>query len=320
MSYYYDQNEARFRKILLRCMAFYFAFAAAMTLIPFPHSEKPDFKNLPNRVAKLILKGPAPIPPPIVPEVSKPSEKAAPPKSKPEESKSENTNKPPSQKRDIVMRSGLLGSLNQGAAGKSLSALIGDQKLDQALSSVDLITSPASQRGRPVIKNALPIKTNLADQKIARIGKLKEGERVKLEKGDEVALAPFKGGSSGSGAGQGGDGFGSGISVRLKGSGSGSGNGSINYDAISRVVEQYKGGLIYLYNKELQANPTLKGTITVEFSIDGTGRVIEAHIVTSSMDYAPLEKALASRIKMWKFPHIYDGIIVVTYPFVFFPV
>jgi TonB family protein len=320
MSYFQDQNEARFRKILLRCMGFYFAFAAAMTLIPFPHPEKPDFKNLPNRVAKLILKGPAPIPPPIVPEVSKPSEKAATPKSKPEEGKPEKTNKSPSQKREIVMRSGLLGSLNQGAAGKSLSALIGDQKLDQALSSVDLITSSTSQRGRPVIKNALPTKTNLADQKIAHIGGLKKGEQVSLEKGDEVALAPFSGRSSGNGSGHGGDGLGSGISVRLKGSGPGSGNASINYDAISRVVELYKGGLIYLYNKELQGNPTLKGTITVEFSIDGSGRVIEARVVTSSMDYAPLEKALASRIKMWKFPHLYDGIIVVTYPFVFFPV
>jgi hypothetical protein len=218
------------------------------------------------------------------------------------------------------MRSGLLGSLNNGSAGKQLSAMIGDQKLDQALSSVDLITSPASQRGRPSIKNALPTKTNLADRKIAGIGRLGKGEQVTLEKGDEVALAPFKGIASGDGSGHRGEGLGNGISVRFKGSGSGSGNASINYDAISRVVEQYKGGLIYLYNKELQSNPTLKGTITVEFSIDGSGKVVEARVVTSTMDYAPLEKALAGRIKMWKFPHLYDGIIVVTYPFVFFPV
>jgi TonB family protein len=166
----------------------------------------------------------------------------------------------------------------------------------------------------------LPTKTNLADRKIAGIGRLGKGEQVTLEKGDEVALAPFKGIASGDGSGHRGEGLGNGISVRFKGSGSGSGNASINYDAISRVVEQYKGGLIYLYNKELQSNPTLKGTITVEFSIDGSGKVVEARVVTSTMDYAPLEKALAGRIKMWKFPHLYDGIIVVTYPFVFFPV
>ncbi|HTN42948.1 MAG TPA: AgmX/PglI C-terminal domain-containing protein [Nitrospiria bacterium] len=318
MSYYQDQNEARFRKILLRCIAFYFSFAAAMTLLPIPHLEKPDYKNLPNRVAKLILKNPAPIPPPIVPEAAKPNKEPAKPKSG--NTPPENSKKPAPKKREIVMRSGLLGSLNDGAAGRQLSAMIGDKKLDQALSSVDLITSPASQRGRPSIKNALPAKTKLADQKIAGIGRLRKGEQVTLEKGDEVELAPFQGSSPGDGSGHRGERLGNGISVRFKGGGSGSGNASINYDAISRVVEQYKGGLIYLYNKELQSNPTLKGTITVEFSIDGSGRVVEARVVSSTMDYAPLEKALAGRIKMWKFPHLYDGIVVVTYPFVFFPV
>lgn len=320
MSYYYDQNEARFKKILLRCIAVYFSFAAAMTLIPFPHSEKPDYRNIPNRVAKLILKAPLPVPPPSIPEVRKPSEKAVTPESKLDEDKSGRAKNSHPKKRKIVMKTGLLGSLNEGEAGKKLSALIGDQKLNQALSSVDLITSPVSRRSRPSIKNSLPTNKNLADQKIAGIGGLKRRERMNLEKGEEVALAPLKGISSGNGSGKSGSGLGSGISVRLKGRGTGSGNGSIDYDAISRVVEQYKGGLIYLYNKELRENPTLKGTVTVEFSIDESGRVIESRIVTSSMDYAPLEKALARRIRMWKFPHLYDGIIVVTYPFVFFPV
>ena len=109
------------------------------------------------------------------------------------------------------------------------------------------------------------------------------------------------------------------MGIRLKGGGSGSGN-PIDYDAIARVVEQYKNGLIYLYNKELRSNPTLKGTVSVEFSIDSSGKVIETRIVSTTMDHAPLEQALASRIKMWKFPHLYDDAAVVTYPFVFFPV
>ena len=109
------------------------------------------------------------------------------------------------------------------------------------------------------------------------------------------------------------------MGIRLKSGGSGSGN-PIDYDVIARVVEQYKNGLIYLYNKELRSNPTFKGTISVEFSIDSSGKVIETRIVSTTMDHAPLEQALASRIKMWKFPHLYDDAAVVTYPFVFFPV
>jgi TonB family protein len=114
--------------------------------------------------------------------------------------------------------------------------------------------------------------------------------------------------------------LGKGVGIRLKGGRSSASSLSIDYDAIARVVEKYKSSLIYLYNKELRSNPTLKGAITVEFSIDSKGRVVEANVVTSSMDYSPLETALAKRIKMWKFPQLYDGIIVVTYPFVFFPV
>lgn len=49
-------------------------------------------------------------------------------------------------------------------------------------------------------------------------------------------------------------------------------------------------------------------------------KVVETRIISTTMDHAPLEQALASRIKMWKFPHLYDGIIIVTYPFVFSPV
>ncbi|MCI0530091.1 MAG: TonB family protein, partial [Nitrospira sp.] len=155
-------------------------------------------------------------------------------------------------------------------------------------------------------------------------GTLKQGDRTKLAKGEGVTLTPLPGNRFGSGSGGRGDGQGngqgSGMGIRLRGSGSGSGNGSIDYDAIARVVEQYKAGLIYLYNKELRTNPTLKGTITVEFSIDSSGKVIEAHVVSSTMDQTSLEQALSNRIKMWKFPHLYNGIIVVTYPFVFFPV
>jgi periplasmic protein TonB len=318
--YQQDQNDARFRRIVFRCIVFYFSFAALITLIPFPHPERPDFKNLPNRVARLILKNPLPIPPPVVPEAAKPREEAAGAKPKGEKAAAQPAQKTAAQRREIVMKSGLLGSLNSGEAGKRLNTIIRDQKIDRALAAADLITGPTSKKGRPVIKNTLPAKSDLADRKMAQAGRLKEGERVVLTKGEEVSLTPLRGSSADGGSGGHGDGPGNGMGIRLKGGGSGSGGGSINYDLIARVVEQYKGGLVYLYNKALRTNPTLKGTITVEFTIGANGKVMEARVVTSTMDYTPLEGALAGRIRMWKFPHLYDGVIVVTYPFVFFPV
>jgi len=319
MSYYYDQNEARFRKILLRCLVIYFSAAAFMTLMPFPHPSKPNYRDLPDRMARLMVK---PLPPPPAvskPETVKPKDNSGGSKPKAEEASAKPAAEPQVRRREIVMKSGLLGSMGKGEIGQSLDRLIQDQKLSRALASDNLITAPTSQTKRPAIRTGGPsVGKKVADQKIAGAGVLKSGDRTNLEKGTEVALATVHGDSSGGGSGGRGEDLGNGVGIRLKGSGSG--NASIDYDAIARVVEQYKGGLIYLYNKELRSNPTLKGTITVEFSIDSSGKVIETRVVTSTMEHAPLEKALASRIKMWKFPHLYDGIIVVTYPFVFFPV
>jgi TonB family protein len=319
MSYYQDENDLRFRKILLRCIVFYFSAAAALTLLPIPHPAKPDYRDLPNRVARLMLKPVPPAPVPSKPETIKPQEQAGPSEPKLQEGSAKPASKPKTPRREIVMKSGLLGSLGRKEVGQSLNRLIQDQNLSRALAGDNLITAPsASPRKRPVIATGPSGGKGMADQKIAGAGVLNAGDRTRLEKGQEVALAPIGGGSSSGGSGLSSDGNGNGMGIRLKGTGSG--NGSINYDAIARVVEQYKGGLIYLYNKELRSNPTLKGTITVEFSIDSNGKVIEARVVASTMNHAPLEKALAARIKMWKFPHLYEGLIVVTYPFVFFPV
>jgi len=318
MSYYYDQNDARFRKILLRCIVFYFSAAAFMTLMPFPHPAKPDYRDLPNRVARLMVK-PVPLPPaPPKPETIKPKDKAGEAGPKSEGAPSKPAAETKTRRREIVMKSGLLGSMGKEEIGHSLDRLIQDQKLSRALAADNLITAPASRTKRPAIRTGPSTGKSVADQKIAGAGVLKSGDRTRLEKGTEVALTTIHGDSTGGGSGGRGEGLGNGVGIRLKGSGSG--NASIDYDAIARVVEQYKGGLIYLYNKELRSNPTLKGTITVEFSIDSNGKVIETRIITSTMDHAPLEKALALRIKMWKFPHLYDGVIIVTYPFVFFPV
>jgi len=310
-----DQHETLFRKTLRFSLASYLLAAALVTVIRIPLPEQPDVRDLPDRVAKLILEPPMIAPPPGPETVTKAQEERL--KEKP--AKKEASPKPSVQQtREIVRKSGLLASLIEEEEKGSLNTLIENQRLNQALSSMDLITTSSQKVSKPSVKKDLSHETGLADKKIAKLGTLSEGDRVKLAKGEQVTLARLQGGSSSNRSGGGGDGLGNGAGFRLKGRGSSS--ASIDYDAIARVVEQYKAGLIYLYNKELRVNPTLKGTIAVEFSIDSSGKVIEVHVVSSTMDHAPLEQALANRIKMWKFPHLYDGIIVVTYPFVFFPV
>jgi outer membrane biosynthesis protein TonB len=312
-------DDELFKKALRVSLGFYLLAAGLVTIIRMPVPEHPDIQDLPERVAKLILE-----PPPIVATPESPKVADAPKEKPAEKPKAQKPAPAPApkpsaqQNREIVKQSGLLASLIEEEGQGGLSDIIENQRLEQVLSTSDLITAPTTKGNRSIVTKSVSHDTALVDKAVAKSKTLGSGDRTKLAQGEQVALARIPNGTGIGGSSSGGQRLGDGVGIRLKGGGSG--NGSIDYDAIARVVEQYKNGLIYLYNKELRANPTLKGTISVEFSIDSTGKVIETRIVSTTMDHAPLEQALASRIKMWKFPHLYDGIIIVTYPFVFFPV
>jgi outer membrane biosynthesis protein TonB len=309
-------DDELFKKALRVSLGFYLLAAALVTIIHLPVPDHLDIQDLPERVAKLILEPPPIIATPESPKVSDaPKEKQV---EKPKAQKAAPAPKPSAQQtREIVRQSGLLASLIEEEEQGGLSDIIESQRLDQVFSTSDLITAPTTKSSRSVVTKPVAHDTGLVDKTIAKSKTLGSGDRTKLAQGEQVALTRIPIGTGGTGGGS--QRLGDGVGIRLKGGGSGSG-GAVDYDAIARVVEQYKNGLIYLYNKELRANPTLRGTISVEFSIDSTGKVIETRIVSTTMDHAPLEQALASRIKMWKFPHLYDGVIIVTYPFVFFPV
>ncbi len=90
---------------------------------------------------------------------------------------------------------------------------------------------------------------------------------------------------------------------------------------IRKIVASYLGGLRYLYNKELRADPSLKGKLTVMFEISPTGQVTQTTLLASSLGSASLERAILTNIRKWRFPRIppQNGNVTVTYPFVFLP-
>ena len=84
------------------------------------------------------------------------------------------------------------------------------------------------------------------------------------------------------------------------------------------MVEKYKGGISFLYNKALRRDPSLRGTITVEFTISAIGDVTDCKVASSSMQDPAFEEDLIKRILQWKFPPIIEGDVTVVYPLVFF--
>lgn len=93
--------------------------------------------------------------------------------------------------------------------------------------------------------------------------------------------------------------------------------GGRSKEEIRRVVLSRIGGLRYIYNKHLAANPTLKGNITVRMTIAPSGAVINVVVVSSDMNLPTLEEEMIRAIRRWRFPAIPKGTVTVVYPFNF---
>jgi TonB family protein len=87
------------------------------------------------------------------------------------------------------------------------------------------------------------------------------------------------------------------------------------------IVSSYSGRLRGLYEKELQKDPTLQGTVTVMLEIDSSGRVTETVLVSSTIGSESLVNALLDAVLRWEFPEASAdaGKTRITYPFVFGP-
>lgn len=148
---------------------------------------------------------------------------------------------------------------------------------------------------------------------------------------------PGSGGGFGSGAGgpggRGSGGFGSGGNGTGTGGGNGSGSGpgehgvvggggggavhgGLSADQIDRVVRAHRGALQACYEIEAQKDPTLRGGLTVAWTIDPTGAVTSANVASSSIHNPRVEGCVLRQVRAWHFPAS-ESPSLPTYPFSF---
>ncbi|MBI5193626.1 MAG: energy transducer TonB [Nitrospirae bacterium] len=93
-----------------------------------------------------------------------------------------------------------------------------------------------------------------------------------------------------------------------------------NRESIKEVLTSYSGSIAFLYRKALRDNPALKGTITVEFTIEPTGKIINARIASSTVNDHEFEDEVLKCIQTWRFPPFPNsGKTVIKYPLDFKP-
>jgi len=131
----------------------------------------------------------------------------------------------------------------------------------------------------------------------------------------KLKAAPGGGGSGSIGGGGSGGGSGSGYGSGLRSGGSSESSskgtvtirtpevdGVLSAAVVSRVLASRRGRLTYCYEKQLQVNPTLAGTLTISFVIGADGTVTSATSTESSLGDDAAGACLVATIRQAAFP------------------
>ncbi len=94
--------------------------------------------------------------------------------------------------------------------------------------------------------------------------------------------------------------------------------GALDKSQIDRVIKQHLSQIRYCYQKELNRAPDLHGKVVMRFVIAKDGSVSQSRVESTTLQNAVVENCLADRFMRFQFPRpAGNGIVIVTYPFVF---
>jgi hypothetical protein len=128
----------------------------------------------------------------------------------------------------------------------------------------------------------------------------------------------FGNGGAGGGNGTGnGSGNGPGEHGVAGGAGAGPAHGGLSQEQIRRVVMSHQGALRACYEIEAQKDPTLRGGVTVGWTIDASGAVTSANLSGSTIHNSRVEGCVLRQVRSWHFPSSDGGTPPVVWPFAF---
>lgn len=97
------------------------------------------------------------------------------------------------------------------------------------------------------------------------------------------------------------------------------GGGVLEKHEIELVLKQRMSLFMRCYQRELQRNPELRGTVVVRFVIDRDGSIRHSHLRATSLHNSVVEGCVVDEVDKTRFPRPAGGTVVVSYPFNFQP-
>lgn len=289
------EDEKRFRRILLITLLLTLVMGYLIPLWDLPVQTRDELAEVPERLAKLVIKKEPPPPPPKVqPKLEKKDKKDKKPRKNVPKPKTEKAKKA----RKVAETAGLL------AFKENFSELM-DTSVDQKLGSQARLSNKG-QKARKVTRSLVTAQAEGASGGISTASLSRNtGGTGKSIGGVEFSRVESAIGS---------DFFGE---ERPLSDGPGP---SRTDEEIQIVFDRYKAALYRIYNRELRRNPTLQGKLVLKLTIEPNGKVSACSMESSDMDAAALEKKIVARVKKFNFGAKEDvPAITILYPIDFLP-
>lgn len=304
-----SEEDRRANRSVVTSLAASIAFAVLLSMIAIPVLDEPEEIELPERVARLVRQERLPPPPPPVAEPEIPDELPEPEPELVEEASPETI---PEVTEEPVLAEAAQPDTREQVKSKGLLAFR------------DSFASQAERRPS----------AQLGSQ--ARLSSAGEDSVGRPERMMVTTSAPGSSGGINLGDysrdfGGGGGGGMDGVAVSRVASAIGGGGGpdrplaggasaGRTDEEIQIVFDRYKAALYRMYNRELRKDPTLRGQLVLQLTIEPDGSVSLCKLYSSSMDAPLLADQVVDRVRTFDFG-AKENIVAVTiiYPIDFLP-
>jgi protein TonB len=280
-----DQDERRFDRIVLVMIIIFTLSGIIVPFLPVPEIERSKVEALPPRFAKLLIekkKTPPPPPPKIEQEL---------PKDKPKEKKPE-PKKGVAEARKKASRSGLLALQDELTKLREHTALKKVKTPNKLVTDGTKATVKRSIIAAHANKDSGGIDTSRLSRNVSST-ELAGRETTQVEA--PVSLGTVTGNNGGD---------------RLA---------ARTIEEIQLIFDKNKGAIYSIYNRALRKNPTLRGKVVLNITIDPSGKVLDCKIISSEVDSTEFAEKLVTRVKLFNFGAKDVDTMVITYPIDFLP-
>lgn len=308
------EDDRRHRRVALLVLLLTFVLSALVPMIQLPAPDLAEEREIPERLARLVVEReqqPEPEPEPVVEEEPEEEEEVV---EEPEEEEEtevaeaepEPIEEPPEEvtetaeveARERASETGLLALSDEleELASASVEDKLGDQAsiteegAEATEVSRDIVTAEAAETSGGIQTDQLSRNVGSAGGSVGD----RETSRVESGLAEQTARAQRD--------------------ARTK-----EGRKGRTDEEIQIVFDRNKSALYRIYNRALRTDPSLEGKVTLKLTIEPSGRVSACEVVSSELDTEDLERKIVQRVRLFDFGAKDVPAVTITYPIDFLP-